>query len=51
MVTTVLGLKLKPWLVIKVLKFLETICTDHDFNFKLKTVVTNYDFGVMAIRD
>ena len=51
MMTTVLSLKLKPWLMIRVLNFFETIGTNHGFNFKLKNVVTDYDFGVVAIRD
>ena len=45
--TTVLGLKLKPWLVTTVLKNFKVVVTNHGFNFKLKTVLGNYSFNFL----
>ena len=41
----VLGSKLKSWFVTMVLKFFKVIVINHNFNFKPKTIVSDYNFN------
>ena len=42
--TTILGLKVKLWLVTTVLRIFITVVINHNFNFKTKTVIDEYGF-------